>query len=148
MGLEKKSLELIMDNRDPERFDFFNRWVLDFFRREALREHGRIDEYKVDPLFGEAMRQEVSYWNPNRSKHAEVFWLENYVFGQDTSMRNKVLNAMAVKFVGMPTLTLVATDSTDYRNIIDFDQYKNRGKYYDWINKNLDENPYKIPVWG
>ena len=89
------------------------------------------------------MRQEVSYWNPNRSKHAEVYWLENFVFNQDTSMRNKILNAMAVKFVGMPTLTLVASDSTDYSKIIDFDEYKLKGDYYHTINNNLDTNKNK-----
>ena len=94
------------------------------------------------------MRQEVSYWNPNRSKHAEVYWLENHVFNQDISMRNKILNAMAVKFVGMPTLTLVATNSTDYSNIIDFDVYKQKGDYYSLINNNLDLNKNKLKIWG
>ena len=42
-------------------------------------------------------------------------------------MRNKILNAMAVKFVGMPTLTLVAADSTNYADVIDFDTYKQKG---------------------
>ena len=96
--------------RDQSNFRYFNEWVLDFFKREALRETGLINEYSYPEKFGPAMRQEVSYWNPNRSKHAEVYWLENFVFNQDTSMRNKILNAMAVKFVGMPTLTLVASD--------------------------------------
>ena len=133
---------------DPEAFKYFNKWVLDFFKRETLRETGRIEEYEIDPEFGSAMRQEVSYWNPNRSKHAEVFWLENYVFGQDTSMRNKILNAMAVKFVGMPTLTLVASDTADYSKVIDFDEYRLKGDYYRTVNKNLDDNIRKLKVWG
>ena len=133
---------------DPERFRYFNKWVLNFFKREVLRETNRIQEYKIDPEFGEAMRQEVSYWNPNRSKHAEVFWLENHVFNQNTSMRNKILNAMAVKFVGMPTLTLVATNSADYSNIIDFDEYKKKDSYFKFINDNLDSNVNKLKVWG
>ena len=51
---------------DPKSFRYFNKWVLDFFKRETLRESGRIDEYEIDPEFGQAMRQEVSYWSPNR----------------------------------------------------------------------------------
>lgn len=134
--------------KDPENFLFFRDWVVEFFKREYLRESNRLNEYKVLDRFGPAMRQEVSYWNPNRSKHAEVFWLENFVFNQKTSMRNKILNAMAVKFVGMPTLTLVATDSSDYSNIIDFDEYLKHGDYYNLINKNLDTNKHKTKVWG
>lgn len=133
---------------DPDRHDYFNTWVLDFFRREVLRETGRLSEYEINPLFGQAMRPEVSYWNPNRSKHAEVFWLENYVFGQETSIRNKILNAMSVKFVGMPTLTLVASDSTDFSKIIDFDEYTLKGDYYHTVNRNLDTNKHKVKVWG
>ena len=121
---------------------------MSFFVREALRESGRLDEYQYSEEFGPAMRQEVSYWNPNRSKHAEVYWLENFVFNQDISMRNKILNAMAVKFVGMPTLTLVAADSTSYADVIDFDTYKQKGNYYSWINNNLDTNKNKMKVWG
>ena len=141
-------LKELRANRNEENFQFFNSWVKDFFKREHLRESGRIDEYEHPELFGPAMRQEVSYWNPNRSKHAEVYWLENFVFGQDISMRNKILNAMAVKFVGMPTLTLVASDSTDYGKVIDFDEYKNKGEYYTLINHNLDTNKHKLKVWG
>jgi hypothetical protein len=142
------TIEQLRDNRDPARFSYFNKWVLEFFRREVLRESNRLSEYNYSLDFGPAMRQEVSYWNPNRSKHAEVFWLENHVFGQDISMRNKILNAMAVKFVGMPTLTLVATDSTNYSNIIDFDEYRKKGDYYKQINYNLDTNRHKLKVWG
>lgn len=142
------SLETLRQTRDPNNFRYFNKWVLEFFRREALRESGRLDEYQYSEEFGPAMRQEVSYWNPNRSKHAEVYWLENFVFNQDISMRNKILNAMAVKFVGMPTLTLVAADSTNYADVIDFDTYKQKGDYYHWINNNLDTNKHKMKVWG
>lgn len=142
------SVEELKKMANPENFRYFNKWVLDFFKREALRESGRILEYKIDEEFGEAMRQEVSYWNPNRSKHAEVFWLENYVFGQKTSLRNKILNAMSVKFVGMPTLTLVASNSSDYSKIIDFDVYKQHGSYYNEVNENLDKNVNKLKVWG
>ena len=142
------SLQILRQTRDQSNFRYFNEWVLDFFKREALRETGLINEYSYPEKFGPAMRQEVSYWNPNRSKHAEVYWLENFVFNQDTSMRNKILNAMAVKFVGMPTLTLVASDSTDYSKIIDFDEYKLKGDYYHWINNNLDTNKNKLKVWG
>jgi len=63
-------------------------------------------------------------------------------------MRNKILNAMAVKFVGMPTLTLVAADSINYADVIDFDTYKQKGDYYHWINNNLDTNKHKMKVWG
>jgi hypothetical protein len=142
------SLNELIQNRDVEKFQYFNDWVMDFFKREVLRETGKIKQYKYSKKFGPAMREEVSYWNPNRSKHAEVYWLENYVFNQNTSLRNKILNAMAVKFVGMPTLTLVATNSTDYSNIIDFDEYKKKGVYYHEINQNLDENVNRLKVWG
>lgn len=138
----------IMDNRDPERFKLFNLWVLEFFRRESMREQNLLSDYKLNPILGPSMRQEVSFWNPNRSKHAEVYWLENFVFNKDTSMRNKILNAMVVKFVGMPTLTLVASNTNDYNNIIDFDLYKEKGSYFNEINKNLDTNKHKIHVWG
>jgi len=142
------TLQQLRDTRNETNFRYFNKWVIDFFKRETLRESGRIHEYQYPEEFGPAMRQEVSYWNPNRSKHAEVYWLENFVFNQDTSMKNKILNAMAVKFVGMPTLTLVASDSTDYGKIIDFDDYKQKGDYYHWINNNLDTNKNKMKVWG
>jgi hypothetical protein len=148
MKKETFSVQELKSMADPEAYRYFNKWVLDFFKREVLRESGRIDEYVIDPEFGQAMRQEVSYWNPNRSKHAEVFWLENYVFNQKTSMRNKILNAIAVKFVGMPTLTLVASNTADYSNIIDFDEYKLKGDYYHIINKNLEENVHRLKVWG
>jgi|GEM_PF-3283934 len=134
--------------KNADNFSYFRDWVIDFFKREYLRESNRLEEYDVSDLFGSAMRPAVSYWNPNRSKHAEVFWLENFVFNQETSMKNKILNAMAVKFVGMPTLTLVATDSSDYSNIINFDEYSKHEEYYDFINKNLDENRFKTKVWG
>lgn len=146
--MARPTLDELRANRCPERFEYFNRWVLDFFKREALRENDRIDEYVVNPLFGPAMREEVSFWNPNRSKHAEVFWLENFVFKPEVSLRNRICNAMAVKFVGMPTLTLVASKSFDYANIIDFDEYAKRGDYYEEVNRNLDENEYKLAVWG
>ena len=142
------TLKQLQENRDPKNFELFNAWVMEFFKREYLRENGRIEEYTHQERFGPAMRQEVSFWNPNRSKHAEVYWLENFVFGQNTSMRNKILNAMAVKFVGMPTLTLVASKSADYAKIINFDEYKKHGDYYNTVNKNLDENEYKLKVWG
>ena len=142
------SIDELRRNRDPERFEFFNSWVMEFFKREHLRETGRIDEYVHDEKFGPAMRQQVSFWNPNRSKHAEVYWLENFVFGQDISMRNKILNAMAVKFVGMPTLTLVASDSADYSKVIDFDEYEKKGDYFKWVNNNLDTNQHGLKVWG
>lgn len=142
------NLSALRAARNEDNFKYFNRWVLTFFRREALRDSGRISEYEYLDEHGPAMRQEVSYWNPNRSKHAEVFWLENFVFLPGVSPRNRVCNAMAVKFVGMPTLTLVATDSCDYGQIIDFDRYKEDRDYYSWINRNLDENHRKIAVWG
>lgn len=142
------SLQELKANRDPERFAYFNKWVKEFFKREVLREANRLSEYSPSTEFGEAMRPEVSYWNPNRSKHAEVFWLENYVFSKDTSLRNKILNAIAVKFVGMPTLTLVASNTSDYNNIIDFDEYSKHAEYYKRINENLDNNKYKLKVWG
>ncbi len=142
------TLETLRKTRSPSNFNYFNKWVIEFFRREVLRESNRLDEYQYSKDFGTAMRQEVSYWNPNRSKHAEVYWLENFVFNQATSMRNKILNAMVVKFIGMPTLTLLASNSTDYNKIIDFDEYKLKGDYYRWINNNLDTNPHKIKVWG
>lgn len=142
------TLSKLREERNEENFQVFNKWVLEFFRREALRESGRIDEYTFSPEFGPAMREEVSYWNPNRSKHAEVFWLENYVFNQDTSMRNKILNAMAVKFVGMPTLTLVASNEPDFNKIIDFDEYDKKTDYYQFVNNNLNTNENKLPVWG
>lgn len=142
------TLAQLRDHRNEENFQFFNKWVLEFFRREALRESGRVEEYSFSPEFGPAMREEVSYWNPNRSKHAEVFWLENYVFSQNTSMRNMILNAMAVKFVGMPTLTLVASNEPDFAKIIDFDEYDKQGDYYDFVNHNLNTNKQKLPVWG
>ena len=142
------SLEKLIQNRDENNFNYFNKWVLEFFRREVLRETNRLDEYKYSDEFGSAMRAEVSYWNPNRSKHAEVYWLENFVFNKDISMRNKILNAISVKFIGMPTLTLLATNSTDYNDVIDFDKYKLRGDYFKWINNNLDRNERKIKIWG
>ena len=67
------TLETLRKTRDPNNFRYFNKWVLEFFRREALRESNRLDEYQYSEEFGPAMRQEVSYWNPNRSKHAEVY---------------------------------------------------------------------------
>ena len=142
------SLSQLRDLADKDNFNYFNTWVLDFFKRECLRETDRIDEYVENPLFGPAMRQEVSYWNPNRSKHAEVFWLENFVFNKETSLRNKILNAMVVKFVGMPTLTLVATNSLDYSQIIDFDLYGTDEVYFNFINENLNQNVMKLAVWG
>lgn len=142
------TLDELRKYRDPERFRYFNKWVLDFFKREVLRDTGKIDLYSIDSEFGLAMRPEVSFWNPNRSKHAEVFWLENFVFNKKTSLRNKILNAMAVKFVGMPTLTLVASATNDYNNIIDFDEYRKKTSYYKEVNYNLDNNQWKLKVWG
>ena len=43
---------------------------------------------------------------------------------------------------------LRACDTHDYNEIIDFERYKTDTKYYEWINKNLDENKWEIPVWG
>lgn len=146
--MNRLTLEELHQQADPENLKYFTKWVKEFFRREVLRETGNLDQYEYSPEFGQAMRQEVSYWNPNRSKHAEVFWLENFVFSSDTSLRNKILNAMTVKFIGMPTLTLLATKSTDYANIIDFDEYGTNTDYRTYINQNLDSNPHKIKVWG
>ena len=141
-------LQQLKNSRNEENFKYFNKWVLEFFKREALRDNNRLDEYFPSPEFGDAMRPAVSYWNPNRSKHAEVYWLENYVFKSEVSPTNRVCNAMAVKFVGRPTLILRACDTHDYNEIIDFERYKIDTKYYEWINTNLDENKWDIPVWG
>jgi len=133
-------------NRNENNFQEFNAWVKEFFRREYLRDYGDLNDYQPSHI---AMREEVKYWNPNRSKHAEVHWLENFVFGRsDISMRNKILNAMAVKFVGMPTLTLVASNTADYNNIIDFDRYENDLDYRKTIQNNLNNNIHKLAVWG
>lgn len=147
---QKKPIQLgqLKDSVDKNNFLYFNQWVKEFFKREVLRSENSLNDYTENPLFGSAMREEVSYWNPNRSKHAEVYWLENYVFNKDSSVRNKILNAMVVKFVGMPTLTLVATDSLDYSNIIDFDLYDSDGNYFKFVNNNLNENKMNLSVWG
>ena len=139
-------LNKLVESRNENNFKYFNKWVLEFFKREALRDSNRINEFTS--TFGGAMRPEVSYWNPNRSKHAEVYWLENYVFKPEISSINKICNAMAVKFVGRPTLTLKACDTHDYNKIIDFEKYKSDLKYYEWINNNLDNDKWNIPVWG
>ena len=140
------SLSDLRTKRNEDNFKVFNHWVQDFFRREYLRDYGDLNDYKE---FCPAMREEVKYWNPNRSKHAEVYWLEHFVFERsDVSLRNKILNAMAVKFVGMPTLTLVASDTYDYNKIIDFDQYEKNGSYFSFINENLNTNKHKLKVWG
>ena len=136
----------LLAKRNEDNFQIFNEWVKEFFKREYLRDYGDLNDYTPSHV---AMREEVKYWNPNRSKHAEVHWLENYVFGRDDiSLRNKILNAMAVKFVGMPTLTLVASDSADYHNIIDFDRYENETVYRHKIQQNLNLNRHKLAVWG
>ena len=124
------TVALMHGNRSPFDWDKVgsdkpNQWVIDFFTREALRDTDRIETYRVDDLFGSAMRQEVSYWNPNRSKHAEVYWLENFVFRPEVSMVNRICNAMTVKFVGRPTTTLLACDTWDYAQVIDFEKYEN-----------------------
>jgi len=142
------NLSELISNRNEENFQFFNKWVLDFFRREALRDSGRLEEYSINSQFGSAMREEVSYWNPNRSKHAEVYWLENFVFRPDVSMRNRICNAMVVKFVGKPTTTLLACDTWDYSEVIDFEKYKEYGEYYELINSNVDDNKWDLKVWG
>ena len=56
------NLSELISNRNEENFQFFNKWVLDFFRREALRDSGRLEEYSINSQFGSAMREEVSYW--------------------------------------------------------------------------------------
>ena len=138
----------LRSSRNEDNFRYFNQWVIDFFTREALRDTDRIETYRVDDLFGSAMRQEVSYWNPNRSKHAEVYWLENFVFRPEVSMVNRICNAMTVKFVGRPTTTLLACDTWDYAQVIDFEHYKIDPKYRAEINNNVDENRFDIKVWG
>ena len=90
------NLSNLRANRNKKNFKYFNQCVIDFFRREVLRESGRLEDYRINDLFGSAMRQEVSYWNPNRSKHAEVYWLENFVFRPDVSLRIRICNAMLV----------------------------------------------------
>ena len=118
----------ISKNRNDRNFIRFNTWVKEFFTREYIRDTYDIRTYVPSVP---AMREEVKYWNPNRSKHAEVYWLENFVFGRkDLSLRNQILNAMAVKFVGMPTLTLVASNSYDYHDVIDFDRYEVDKNYF------------------
>lgn len=143
--MEISKIKNLMNN---ENFNFFNAWVKDFFKREYLRENNQLNQYVLNPLLGNAMRPEVSFWNPNRSKHAEVYWLENFVFIDNVSPKNRVLNAIAVKFVGMPTLTLVANRTNDYSKLIDFELYKNNSDYFNWINNNLDENFFRLKVWG
>ena len=115
------TLNELRKTRNEENFKYFNKWVLEFFKRETLRDNDHLDKYTS--TFGDAMRPAVSYWNPNRSKHAEVYWLENYVFKSEVSLTNRVCNAMAVKFVGRPTLTLRACDTNDFNEIFDFEKY-------------------------
>ena len=83
-------LQQLKNSRNEENFKYFNKWVLEFFKREALRDIDRLDKFSSN--FGDAMRPVVSYWNPNRSKHAEVYWLENYVFKSEVSPTNRVCN--------------------------------------------------------
>jgi len=142
------NLSNLRANRNEKNFKHFNQWVIDFFRREVLRESGRLEDYRINDLFGSAMRQEVSYWNPNRSKHAEVYWLENFVFRPEVSLRNRICNAMAVKFIGKPTTTLLACDTWDYAQVIDFEKYKVDQSYYNQINTNADTNKWDLKVWG
>jgi hypothetical protein len=67
----------LLEKRNENNFLIFNEWVKEFFKREYLRDFGDLNDYTPSHV---AMREEVKYWNPNRSKHAEVHWLENYVF--------------------------------------------------------------------
>ena len=64
------NLTELRKTRNEENFKYFNKWVLEFFKREALRDSNSLDKFSSN--FGDAMRPAVSYWNPNRSKHAEV----------------------------------------------------------------------------
>ena len=140
------SLSELRNNRNERNFIMFNSWVKEFFTREYIRDTYDIRTYVPSVP---AMREEVSYWNPNRSKHAEVYWLENFVFNRkDLSLKNQILNAMAVKFVGMPTLTLVASNSYDYHNVIDFTRYDVDDAYFNFINDNLNNNIHKTKIWG
>ena len=59
-------------------------------------------------------------------------------------MVNRICNAMTVKFVGRPTTTLLACDTWDYAQVIDFEHYKIDPKYRAEINNNVDENRFDI----
>ena len=43
------NLSELKKNADPSRFAFFNKWVLEFFRREALRDSNKLSEYSPSP---------------------------------------------------------------------------------------------------
>jgi hypothetical protein len=136
--------------------DKFDKTVLEelrFFlkeinKREVLISEGRKEEY-VPP--NDALQIDVMYWHPNRTRHGEVDWLMKYIFKEEVSFTNKILNAFAVKFYGPAQAILNAINETEFssKNLIDFERLPDDKDYQEWIRENLQRaRDEKKEQWG
>lgn len=117
-------------------------------KREALIMDGRPDEY-IEPC--DALQIDVMYWHPNRTRHGEVDWLMKYIFNEDVSFTNKILNSMAVKFYGPAQAILNAINKDEFSssNLIDFERLPEDVDYQEEIRRNLlRAREEKKEQWG